>query len=70
MVQLERDQYIYNVKINTGAANIASYVDDNYGAAGQIMVRSDAYPVAPPASLDLGLVNDGVNSATFDFGNI
>ena len=70
MVQLERDQYTYNVKINTGAANIASYVDDNYGAAGQIMVRSDAYPVAPPASLDLGLVNDGVNSATFDFGNI
>jgi hypothetical protein len=58
------------VKINTGSANIASYVDDNYGAAGQIMVRSDAYPVASPESLDLGLVNDGVNSATFDFGNV
>ena len=70
MVQLEREQYTYNVKINTGSANIASYVDDNYGAAGQIMVRSDAYPVAQPVSLDLGLVNDGVNSATFDFGNI
>ena len=70
MVQLEREQYTYNVKINTGSANIASYVDDNYGAAGQVMVRSDAYPVASPESLDLGLVNDGVNSATFDFGNI
>jgi len=70
MVQLEREQYTYNVKINTGSANIASYVDDNYGAAGQVMVRSDAYPVAQPVSLDLGLVNDGVNSATFDFGNI
>ena len=65
MVQLERDQYTYNVKINTGSANIAGY-----GAAGQVMVRSDAYPVAQPVSLDLGLVNDGVNSATFDFGNI
>jgi len=70
MVQLEREQYTYNIKINTGSANIASYVDDNYGAAGQVMVRSDAYPVAQPVSLDLGLVNDGVNSATFDFGNI
>jgi hypothetical protein len=62
--------YTYNIKINTGSANVASYVDDNYGAAGQLLVSTAAYPVAQPANLDLGQVGDGVNSATFDFGNI
>lgn len=70
MVQLDREQYTYNVKVNTGAGNIAAYVDDNYGAAGQIMVSSAAYPRLPPLALDLGFIDDGVNSATFDFGNI
>jgi hypothetical protein len=70
MVQLDREQYLYNVKINNGSANIAGYVDDNYGAAGQIMVSSAAYPTSGPDALDLGPVGDGVNSATFDFGNI
>jgi len=70
MVQLDREMYTYNIKINTGSANVASYVDDNYGAAGQLLVSTAAYPVAQPANLDLGQVGDGVNSATFDFGNI
>ena len=70
MVQLDREQYIYNIKVNDGSANIAAYVDDNYGAAGQIIVSSAAYPVPQPANLDLGLISDGVTSAIFDFGNI
>ena len=70
MVQLTAEQYNYNVKINNGTANIAAYVDDNYGAAGQIMVSSAAYPVAAPVALDLGTINDSTESAIYDFGNI
>ena len=70
MVQLTAEQYNYNVKINNGTANIAAYVDDNYGAAGQIMVSSAAYPVAAPVALDLGTINDSTGSAIYDFGNI
>ena len=70
MVQLTAEQYNYNVKINNGTANIAAYVDDNYGAAGQIMVSSAAYPVAEPVALDLGTINDSTDSAIYDFGNI
>lgn len=70
MVQLDREQYTYNIKMNNGSANIASYVDDNYGSAGQLIVSSAAYPVAPPVPLDLGQIDDGVNSAIFDFGTI
>ena len=70
MVQLTAEQYNYNVKINNGTANIAAYVDYNYGAAGQIMVSSAAYPVAAPVALDLGTINDSTDSAIYDFGNI
>lgn len=70
MVQLTAEQYNYNVKINNGTANIAAYVDDNYGAAGQIMVSSAAYPVAAPVALDLGTIDDSTDSAIYDFGNI
>ena len=70
LVQLDRDVYTYNVKVNNGSANIAAYVDDNFGAAGQIFVSDTAYPVGTPSSLDLGQVDDGVTSATFNFGNI
>jgi hypothetical protein len=70
MVQLTAEQYNYNVKINNGSANIAAYVDDNYGAAGQMMVSSAAYPVAQPVALDLGTINDSTESAIYDFGNI
>ena len=68
--QLDRERYIYNVKVNNGSANVVAYVDDNYGASGQLMISSWSYPVAPPESLDLGQVNDGINSAIYDFGNI
>ena len=70
MVQLTAEQYNYNVKINNGTANIAAYVNDNYGAAGQIMVSSATYPVAAPVALDLGTINDSTDSAIYDFGNI
>jgi len=70
LVQLDREQYIYNVKINNGSANIAAYVDDNYGASGQIMISSWSYPVDQPAELDLGQIEDGTVSAIYDFGNI
>ncbi len=30
MVQLDRERYTFNVKINDGSANVAAYVDDNY----------------------------------------
>jgi hypothetical protein len=49
---------------------VASYIDDNYGAAGQIFVSNSAYPVSPPIALDLGQISDPVTSAMFDFGNI
>jgi hypothetical protein len=70
LVQLDREQYNYNIKINTCWGNVASYVDDNYGAAGQIFVSNSAYPINPPVSLDLGLIVDPVASAIYDFGNI
>jgi hypothetical protein len=70
LVQLDRENYTYNVLVNNGSANIAAYVDDNWGASGQIFLSNAAYPIDPPANLDLGAVGDGVTSATFNFGNI
>lgn len=70
LVQLDREQYNYNVKIQTCWGNVVSYIDDNYGAAGQLMVSSAAYPVEDPEVLDLGQINDGINSAMYDFGTI
>lgn len=71
LVQLTREQYNYNILINnTCWGNIATYVDDNYGAAGQLQVSNSAYPVEQPAALDLGPAGDGIDSAIFDFGTI
>ena len=70
LVQLEREEYIYNVKIHTCWGNVASYVDDNYGAAGQLQISDVAYPVPQPTVLDLGQTNDGITSAMYDFGTI
>lgn len=70
LVQLDREQYNYNIKIGTCWGNVASYVDDNYGAAGQIFVSNSAYPIDPPVALDLGSIDDPITSAIFDFGNI
>jgi hypothetical protein len=70
LVQLDREKYTFNVLVDNGSANIAAYVDDNWGASGQIFLSNSAYPIDPPVSLDLGEVGDGVTSATFNFGNI
>jgi len=70
LVQLDREKYTFNVLVDNGSANIAAYVDDNWGASGQIFLSNSAYPINPPVNLDLGQVGDGVTSATFNFGNI
>lgn len=70
LVQLTDERYNYNVKISTCWGNVASYVDDNYGAAGQLILMDSAYPVEPPNNLDLGNIGDATVSAMYDFGNI
>jgi hypothetical protein len=70
LTQLDREQYTYNVKINSCWGDVAAYVDDNYGAAGQLVVSSSAYPVNQPATLDLGLIGDPTTSEMVDFGTI
>lgn len=70
MVQLDREQYNYNIKIQTCWGNVASYVDDNYGAAGQLYVNNSAYPVPLPGNLDLGATGDGIDSLIIDNGTI
>lgn len=42
--QFERDQYIYSIYYTSGNVNYAAYVDDNWGAQGQMFVVSTAYP--------------------------
>ena len=69
LVQFSREQYTYAVKANVGFGNVATYVDDNYGAAGQLSISSSAYPVNP-VTLDLGTIGDSVNSFIEDFGMI
>jgi len=70
LTQLDRDQYTYSVYTPTCWGNVATYVDDNYGAQGQIFVNDDAYPQGDPAPLDLGRVGDGITSAMYDFGTV
>ena len=79
MTQLTREQYTYAIRAISGNLALATYVDDNYGAAGQLRVDSKTYPVyavvngntvPQPNVLDLGSVADNVDSAIFDFGNI
>ena len=70
LVQLDMENYNYNVKINTCWGNVVSYIDDNYGAAGHLQLNSSAYPVEPPLNLDLGQVGDETVSAIYDFGEI
>lgn len=41
---LTRDQYIYSIYYTSGNVQYAAYVDDNYGAQGQLQVISTAYP--------------------------
>lgn len=42
--QFERDQYIYSIYYTSGNVNYPAYVDDNWGAQGQMAVVSTAYP--------------------------
>ena len=39
-----RDQYIYSIYYTHGNLQYAAYVDDNFGAQGQMQVVSTAYP--------------------------
>jgi hypothetical protein len=70
LVDLNREQYNYNIKIETCWGNVASYVDDNYGAAGQLYINSSAYPTTLPGNLDLGATGDGIDSTIEDLGTI
>ena len=70
LVDLNREQYTYNIKIETCWGNVVSYVDDNYGAAGQIRLSDAAYPINLPANLDLGPTGDGIDSSIEDLGTI
>ena len=70
LVQLDRENYTYSVKISSVYGNVVTYVDDNYGAQGQIFLSNSAYPVDPPVALDLGQIEDPTISAIYDFGNI
>lgn len=70
LVQLDRENYTYNVKIDSVYGNVVTYVDDNYSAVGQIFLSNSAYPIDPPVSLDLGQIADNTISAIYDFGNI
>jgi hypothetical protein len=67
--QLARNWYKFNVKFNNGSGNIAGYVDDNYGAAGDLELVRSAYPTNP-VTFDLGIIGDGSDSFVADFGNI
>jgi hypothetical protein len=40
----EREQYIYSIYYTSGAAQQPAYVDDNWGAQGQMVVVGTAYP--------------------------
>ena len=40
----QRDQYIYSIYYTTGVYQFPAYVDDNWGAQGQMSVISTAYP--------------------------
>lgn len=44
IASLDREQYIYSIKANVGLQDVATYVDDNWGAAGQIQINKCAYP--------------------------
>ena len=61
---LEREDYTYSVIVHTTSANVAAYVDDNYGASGQLKVGNVSYP-RELTSLDLGHI-DEVSSITVD----
>jgi hypothetical protein len=41
----ERDQYIYSMYFTNGNLQMPAYVDDNWGAQGQMFVVDTAYPV-------------------------
>lgn len=70
---LTKNNYNWAVKIsnNSEFTNYsATYVNDNWSAGGQLRVNSSVYPVLEPATLDLGTIDDGVDSAIYDFGQL
>jgi hypothetical protein len=44
IAQFARDQYIYSLYYTSGNLTLPAYVDDNYGASGQMIVVDSAYP--------------------------
>lgn len=70
---LDRNQYSWAIKISNNDAQTEfdpTYVNDNWLAGGQLKVNEYVYPVSEPAPLDLGLIDDTVISAVYDFGKI
>jgi len=70
LAQLNNDVYTYSVYTSSIWGNLVTYVDDNYGAQGQLRLNNSAYPTVPPAALDLGQISDASVSAIDDFGTI
>jgi len=71
--ELDRNLYSWAVKISNNNAQTEfnpTYVNDNYLAGGQLRVNEYTFPVTEPAVLDLGLIDDTVTSAIYDFGQI
>lgn len=70
---LDRNQYTWAIKISNNDAQTEfspTYVNDNWLSGGQLQVNEYVFPVSEPAVLDLGLIDDTVQSAIYDFGQI
>jgi len=65
---LDRQDYTYNLLFNNGSANVAAYVDDNYGVSGQVEINPSGYAAGAAELLDFGSVADPATGA--DFGTI
>jgi len=44
LVKLTRNQYTYAIQASDGLTTVATYVDDNWGARGQLFIDNSAYP--------------------------
>ena len=69
---LTKNQYNWAIRIrNSDEPNFTpTYVNDNWGAYGQLRVNSSSFPTTSPQSFDLGEISDGVRAAVYDLGDI